>query len=431
MNLDFGALARPNLTSFRKRTVNNITAFLEEALAYNDRAMTYRVTTRLNELFPDQCVLGCWDTLDIEGFVRYAQGEADLTSRLVHEVVASWNSQKDRMERKLVTSWIELTWKGEQFQVIRVLKNHSYHHWLIGPHHAIDRFAEAILRFSHPKGPRSFVYDGWWVESPRHDLQIEKTSWDELILPPKRKSALESHAIGFFDAKEHYDRMGIAWKRGIILVGPPGNGKTLAIRAILNRLNVPRLFVKTFGDEASDVEDIFDKVAELAPCVVVCEDLDNIIKPGLLSAVLNHLDGVQQLSGVLILATTNNPEKLDPAIRNRPSRFDRVIDFSQPSIKERELLLRRFFEKCDHKHGMKRSQYCELAKATEGFSCAYLKELAVSSVFAWNANRCTTSLFDEAVAVVQELRLQMTQAQTTPSQIDLVRTRKEFGDGFF
>lgn len=388
--------------------MENLTSFFEHALAHNDRAMAYMVSRRLNELYPDRCVIEFHEQFDVDGFVRYGNGEASLVHRMFPETFAQWNAEDRRLSRQLLTSWIDVEWKGESFQVLRTAKMQcGWLHWIVGKEGAIDAFLSAVCSYSGERSPATHVYSGWWHESDSMDRAIRQSDWDDLVLPKLLRQTIEDQTVGFFQSKSDYELLGVPWKRGLLLTGPPGNGKTFLVRAILNRLAVPRLVVKSFGDDPEDVQEVFDKVREMSPCALVLEDIDSLIKPELLSSVLNSLDGTEPLSGVLVLATTNHPEKLDSAIKNRPSRFDRVIEFGPPAMPERRKLLRRLFGKLPAEVRPTPAQFTALAKAAEGFSFAYLKELVVASSANWLRGGKSGTLYQAAMSVAKQLGSQI------------------------
>jgi len=387
--------------------MDNLNSFFEAALGQPDRAMTFMVSRRLAELYPDQKVLEVGVRFDIDGYVRYGQGEAKLVRTFANQECAKWNPERREIRRVLRVSWVEVAWKGRRFQVLRAPLDCGRITWVVGHDSAIDGFVEAVLRFTWQRSPATHVYTGWWYESEPIDRAIQSSRWDELVLPPAIEELMEAQAIGFFDSKAEYDLLGVSWKRGLLLTGPPGNGKTHLIRALLNRLQVPRLIVKSFGDDPDDVQDVFDRVRDMAPCVLVLEDIDSLIPEALLSTVLNALDGAEPLNGVLIVATTNHPERLDPAIRNRPSRFDRVIEFGPPALRERRCLLRALLSRGDRRMCPTQGQLTRLAELTDGFSYAYLKELAVSASVAWLHGDRSEPVASIARAMIAELRGQM------------------------
>lgn len=385
----------------------DLTIFLEQALDRSDRAMTYMVSRRLAELYPGQAVLEYYGGFDVVEFVRYGQGEAKLADRIAQQRFGSWDPDEGRIDRELLTSWVEVQWQDSTFQVVQTMRQQcGMVHWIVGPEQGIEPFMAAVLAFTMGRSPRTHVYSGWWNESETIDKVIEQASWDDLVLPSEARDLLEMHTVGFFDAKDEFASLQVPWKRGVLLTGPPGNGKSHVIRAILNRLTVPRLIVKSFGDEPDDVQEVFDKVRELSPCVLILEDIDSLIRPALLSSVLNALDGTEPLEGVLVLATTNHPEKLDPAIRCRPSRFDRVIEFGPPELRERLRLLRKLLDRGPKAMRMSSAQLRRAAERCEGFSYAFLKELAISATVVWGLERAPGSMYGIVVKLIGELRSQ-------------------------
>lgn len=391
--------------------MENLTSLFEHALAGCGSAMTYQVSARLERMFPTQTVLST-PYLPIDGFVRYGQAQAHTVSQL-----SVWNEatygEKPHLKEKV--SWLEVLWKGTLYQVLRApVERCMKVFWVVGPSDSVLDFVAAVRAFSKGNGPETKIYKGWWDTSPNIDRAIEKASWDDVILPAEIEALIEQNAIKFFDAKEQFARLGVPWKRGLLMTGPPGNGKTHLIRAILNRLPVPRLIVKSFGEDQDDIEEVFDQVRAMAPCVLVLEDIDSLIPPMLLSAVLNSLDGAEPLDGVLILATTNHPEKLDPAIRCRPSRFDRVIEFGAPALPERVRLLNKFLSRLPDEAKLLPFEVEEVALLAEGFSYAYMKELAVASATVWVNNPRPMRAI--ATELVGELKAQIAASEAAATE---------------
>ncbi|MEZ0325065.1 MAG: AAA family ATPase [Fimbriimonas sp.] len=367
------------------------------------------VSRRLAELHPDMEVLECYDTFDIDGFLRYGNGDARLIGRLFAEEQVDWDAEARTLDRRFRVCWIEVEWSGARYQVLRLPYGMCGEvHFVVGS--AVPDFVQTVLAYTGRRSPVTHVYSGWWSESEAMDRAIQQSNWADLVLPDGVMRTLEMHTSGFFESRDEFDALAVPWKRGILFTGPPGNGKSHLIRAILNRLSVPRLIVKSFGDDADDVQEVFDKVRELSPCVLVLEDLDSLIKKELLSVVLNSLDGTEPLNGVLVLATTNHPEKLDPAIRNRPSRFDRVIEFGPPSLELREDLLIKLMARGPEEMRLTSAERYALAQSTDGFSYAYLKELAISSALVWARDKVPGSMFGIAQELVTELRAQLKEA---------------------
>src|SRR5262249_46460097 len=160
------------------------------------------------------------------------------------------------------------------------------------------------------------------------------------------KDAIEQDLRRFFAARPTFERYRVSWRRGLLLAGPPGNGKTFAIKALVHRLAKPCLYVKSLKARYSTSHDcirtVFGRARQTTPCLLVLEDLDTLIDDKNRSYFLNELDGFAANIGVVVVATTNYPERLDPALAARPSRFDRTYAFPLPAAAERHGFLSRW-----------------------------------------------------------------------------------------
>ena len=166
--------------------------------------------------------------------------------------------------------------------------------------------------------------------------------------------------VDFLHNPKKYEEIGAKMPKGVLLVGPPGTGKTLLARAVAGEAGVPFFsiagseFVEMFvGMGASKVRDLFKQAAEKAPCIVFIDEIDTIGKKRdggsnlggndereqTLNQLLTEMDGFDATKGVVILAATNRPESLDPAL-TRPGRFDRRVPVELPDLKGRESILR-------------------------------------------------------------------------------------------
>src|SRR6185369_4286534 len=186
--------------------------------------------------------------------------------------------------------------------------------------------------------------------------------------------------------------------------------KTHTLKALVNQLGRPCLYVKGFKSEyATDQENlalVFARARTVAPCLVVLEDLDSMIDDGSRSFFLNELDGFAANTGIVVLATTNHPERLDPAILNRPSRFDRRYYFNLPGATERHAYVETRFRELPAELRPAEETLAAVIEQTEGFSFAYMKELFLSSMMQWMATSETHSMDETILGQVAQLREQ-------------------------
>lgn len=187
-----------------------------------------------------------------------------------------------------------------------------------------------------------------------------------------------------------YTEIGASMPKGILLVGPPGTGKTMLAKAVAGEANVPFFsmsgseFVEMFvGMGASKVRDLFKQAKEKAPCIVFIDEIDAIGKKRegnisgndereqTLNQLLTEMDGFEGNTGVIILAATNRPESLDPAL-TRPGRFDRRVPVELPDLKGREAILRVHAKKIKAAPGI---DYLHVAKMASGASGAELANI--------------------------------------------------------
>jgi hypothetical protein len=290
--------------------------------------------------------------------------------------------------------------------------NH-FHFWVLArERETADAFLVAVCRFGHAPRREILVINGdRWKKDPELYEAVRTSSLDDLVLPAALRREIVDDFTTFMGSREDYARLGVPWKRGVLFLGPPGNGKTHCLRGVLGLLDLPTLYVQSFRSrydtDERNIDEIFDRARRVAPCVVVFEDLDAQITPKNRSFFLNQLDGFAPNAGLLVLATTNHPERLDPAIVDRPSRFDRKYHFPLPDSEGRSAFLTRWTERLDPHLKLSGSELARLIEHTEGFSFAYLKELCLSAVLRWMKQRPGDGLFPILGSQLDVLRAQM------------------------
>lgn len=211
----------------------------------------------------------------------------------------------------------------------------------------------------------------------------EVLSDNVLQLPIPACEEIISDIESFWELKDQFVKYRMVYKRGILVYGPPGCGKSYMMQTIISNLvkrNGVVIVVNTVGDMENFVSFIqrFRTIEPNRPVIVIFEDIDNIIEGGqnMISALLNILDGVNQIDNVVYLATTNYPEKLQERMSNRPSRFDRVYHIDLPNAEVRRFYVQHKVDSTDIK-GIDVDKWTE---ETEGLSLSHIKELIVSVV---------------------------------------------------
>jgi AAA+ superfamily predicted ATPase len=195
-------------------------------------------------------------------------------------------------------------------------------------------------------------YKGQKIRSDGKFLNLSDVSYDDLILPEKTKHAIFINVKQMIERMADYEKYGIPAKRGVILAGPPGCGKTLAARILAKSLPCTFIWCSTKDIMEEGFEGIFEQARELAPTVVLMEDADGFgidrrlggMNPRL-SELLNLLDGVEENKGVITILSSNYAEMLDCALTNRPGRFDLKVFVGLPGADEAQEILRRNLEK--------------------------------------------------------------------------------------
>jgi hypothetical protein len=232
-------------------------------------------------------------------------------------------------------------------------------------------------------------FDDWVQERDRSNLNIrviegddipytKDHTWEDLFLPQTIKDEVRSLVENFLASKDFYLENRIPWKRGILLYGKPGNGKTSIIRTIISNYNFKPVTVAAGANDEA-VREAFTYAEDQSPSLLYFEDLDSLLEKSLdPSTFLNLMDGISAKNGLLIIATANEVKKLKSNITDRPSRFDRKFEIPLPNAEMAYIYLKRWFGNL-----ITAKQCRELAKyaAKYDFSYAYLKELYISAMF--------------------------------------------------
>ncbi|RYC86335.1 hypothetical protein BFJ63_vAg10858 [Fusarium oxysporum f. sp. narcissi] len=292
-------------------------------------------------------------------------------------------------------------WEGEEFIVYLAdgrdgsesypqLKNYYI---LTADVHKADQLVLTVGSWASDLHNEVWVFDQGFFHKDRELWEsAQKSTWESVILDEDMKKSLINDHISFFESRQTYASLGVPWKRGIIYHGPPGNGKTISIKAAMHMLAdrtppIPTVYVRSlesWNGPQGALYMIFQKAREFAPCYLVFEDIDSLVTPDVRSYFLNEVDGLKRNDGIFIIASTNHLELLDPGIAKRPSRFDRKYYFPDPNIDQREAYCRFWQKKLKPNKDIEfPDKLCRaIAEITDKFSFAYIQEAFVATLLA-------------------------------------------------
>ena len=224
--------------------------------------------------------------------------------------------------------------------------------------------------------------------------------------------------VEYLHNPEKYKEIGASMPKGILLVGPPGTGKTMLAKAVAGEANVPFFsmsgseFVEMFvGMGASKVRDLFSQAKEKAPCIVFIDEIDAIGKKRdgqmggndereqTLNQLLTEMDGFEGNNGVMILAATNRPESLDPALL-RPGRFDRRVPVELPDLKGREEILKVHAKKIKLADNVDFTKIARMASGASGAELANITNEAALRAVRDGRKYATQADLEESIEVV-------------------------------
>ena len=266
-------------------------------------------------------------------------------------------------------------------------------------------------------GPNSMMFGLGGSNAKVYVKSAEGIKFSDVAGEDEAKENL-TEIVDYLHDPSKYQEIGASMPKGILLVGPPGTGKTMLAKAVAGEANVPFFsisgseFVEMFvGMGASKVRDLFRQAKEKAPCIVFIDEIDAIGKKRdgqlggndereqTLNQLLTEMDGFEGNNGVIILAATNRPESLDPAL-TRPGRFDRRVPVELPDLKGREEILRVHARKIKVAEDVDFGQIARMASGASGAELANIVNEAALRAVRDGRRFATQSDLEESIEVV-------------------------------
>jgi len=211
-------------------------------------------------------------------------------------------------------------------------------------------------------------------------LRRQDTGWESLVLDSSVRELVQKDFECFLSREKWFRKSHLPFRRGYLFYGPPGNGKTSAIRAMLSDAPIAAFTIDFSNVELTnaDLSGLFETAEHNVPSIIIFEDLDRVFNDHgepefhtriTLQHLLNSIDGLGSTDGTIVVATANHPKRLDPAILRRPGRFDRVVPFDNPSLPLRVEYFRKLAVAVSYD-----AAFESAAVLSDGFSFAQLRE---------------------------------------------------------
>ena len=266
-------------------------------------------------------------------------------------------------------------------------------------------------------GPNSMIFGNGKSNAKVYVKSSEGIRFSDVAGEDEAKENL-AEIVDYLHNPGKYREVGAAVPKGLLLVGPPGTGKTMLAKAVAGEANVPFFsmsgseFVEMFvGMGASKVRDLFRQAKEKAPCIVFIDEIDaigqkrdgrvggNDEREQTLNQLLTEMDGFETNNGVIILAATNRPESLDPAL-TRPGRFDRRVPVELPDLKGREEILKVHAKKVKLDETVDFNKIARMASGASGAELANIVNEAALRAVRENRRFVTQADLEESIEVV-------------------------------
>lgn len=304
-------------------------------------------------------------------------------------VYSDVNTDYDRQENLLMDGQL-LIQRGEERLIVTVDINMCYRNSVLVEASAeqeeqIESFIDDVMTIVNKQN----FYRGKRIEfaSRIRFLDVQDRTWDSIVVEESTKLEIKANTVDFLKQGERWKKYGIPMKRGILLSGEPGTGKTIICKALMSNNDGITCITTNGYDLAEDgyITELYELAEDLSPSIVFIEDIDLIgqnrmefgfIRGPALLSLLAIMDGVEEQREIVTVATTNCLEMLDKALNERPSRFDRIIKLDRPTLDQRRELVKNLCTKISLNEEVK--EY--IAFKAENCSPAQLQEIVFSLV---------------------------------------------------
>lgn len=387
---------------------------LIDAVSPTDSSVPLRIAERLASSFSS---LGRkpFAALDVNTFADRGYCQVSWRQTPPPAETINWTGlEQDSLWASVSCGIADVTWQNHSFVLASFEWQEGFNSravtWVMGTdEHAIDRFALTVYRVTNVPHEAVLVFSGGcWSQNPDLYRTIQASSFDDLIFDERLIDEMRREFKAFLSMRGQYEALGLPWRRGALLIGPPGNGKTQCLRALARELALPTLYVQSlkaeYQREDAMIAGVFRRARQLQPCLLIFEDLDALITPTNRSVFLNQMDGFERNVGLIVVGTTNHPERLDPSMLDRPSRFDRKYHFPLPTPALRARYVEIWRGKLRGRATISAATAEGIVAGSEGFSFAYLQELFISALlrFAEGSDRDLDRNLSECLIVLRE-----------------------------
>ena len=322
----------------------------------------------------------------------------------------------DDMVQRLLDAGISTT--GEEIEQTSLLTDILFWVLPLVLFIAIGQLVSRSLMKKMGGGSNSLMFNMGRSDAKIYVKSAEGIKFDDVAGEDEAKENLQE-VVNYLHDPSKYKEIGASMPKGILLVGPPGTGKTMLAKAVAGEANVPFFsmsgseFVEMFvGMGASKVRDLFSQAKEKAPCIVFIDEIDaigqkrsggqyggNDEREQTLNQLLTEMDGFDSSNGVIILAATNRPESLDPAL-TRPGRFDRRVPVELPDLLGREAILKVHAKKIKIAEDVDFNKVARMASGASGAELANIVNEAALRAVRDGRRFATQADLEESIEVV-------------------------------